>query len=59
MDLKGVSITAGAELLSADEIQMLRKLEGESEGVYGRMATWLDPNRRCAKSKVPRSDTQA
>lgn len=53
LDLKGVSIAAGAGLLSAEDIQLLRKREGESEGVYGRMATWLDPMGRCTKPKAP------
>ncbi|CAE6476388.1 unnamed protein product [Rhizoctonia solani] len=52
LDLKGVSIAAGAGPLSADDIQLLRRREGESEGVYGRMATWLDPTARCTKSKI-------
>ncbi|KAH7339574.1 Spc98 family-domain-containing protein [Rhizoctonia solani] len=52
LDLKGVSIVAGAGPLSADDIQLLRRREGESEGVYGRMATWLDPTARCTKSKI-------
>ncbi|KDN46235.1 hypothetical protein RSAG8_04462, partial [Rhizoctonia solani AG-8 WAC10335] len=52
LDLKGVSIATGAGPLSADDIQLLRRREGESEGVYGRMATWLDPTARCTKSKI-------
>jgi hypothetical protein len=43
---------AGAGPLSADDIQLLRRHEGESEGIYGRMATWLDPTARCTKSKT-------
>ncbi|CAE6517278.1 unnamed protein product [Rhizoctonia solani] len=52
LDLKGTSITTGDGPLSADDIQLLRRREGESEGVYGRMATWLDPIARCTKSKT-------
>lgn len=53
LDLKGVSIAAGDGPLSTEDIQLLRKREGESEGVYGRMATWLDPMGRCTKPKAP------
>ncbi|CAE6420964.1 unnamed protein product [Rhizoctonia solani] len=52
LDLKGLSIATGTGPLSADDIQLLRRREGESEGVYGRMATWLDPTARCTKSKI-------
>ncbi|KAF8739710.1 Spc97 / Spc98 family, partial [Rhizoctonia solani] len=52
LDLKGVSIAAGAGPLSTDDIQLLRRQEGESEGIYGRMATWLDPAARCTKPKT-------
>ncbi|KAJ1304538.1 hypothetical protein OPQ81_005679 [Rhizoctonia solani] len=52
LDLKGANIAAGAGPLSDDDIQLLRRREGESEGLYGRMATWLDPTARCARSKV-------
>ncbi|KAG8762705.1 hypothetical protein FRC11_007938 [Ceratobasidium sp. 423] len=52
LDLKGTSIAAGAGSLSADDIQLLRRHEGESEGVYGRMATWLDPTARCTKPRI-------
>ncbi|CUA66869.1 hypothetical protein RSOLAG22IIIB_00318 [Rhizoctonia solani] len=52
LDLKGVSIATGDGPLSVDDIQLLRRQEGETEGIYGRMATWLDPIARCTKSKT-------